>query len=149
MSKCGQDYSKAFRPMQGRISRQRLDIWRKAQGFCWYCGKIMPLKSKRWAIDHIVPGKDNSYCNLVPTCQPCNSTKNNRTVEDLRWHLQRKMFGLPAFSKQQREFLSIQQFSFPGDGSVQFWFERHNMSPCFVREDALTDEEKTVLDPFS
>jgi 5-methylcytosine-specific restriction endonuclease McrA len=71
----------------------------KTGGKCFYCGS--ELKSQDyfdeggkvamtvslWAVDHFFPlSKGGSYelSNLVPACNPCNSTKSARTIEQFR-----------------------------------------------------------------
>ena len=47
---------------------------------CAYCGSDGPLH-----MDHVTPisrGGSHDASNVVPACQPCNSSKNDRTVEE-------------------------------------------------------------------
>lgn len=49
---------------------------------CVYCG------AKATTIDHVWPralGGEDSYENCVACCEPCNSAKGSRTIEELGW----------------------------------------------------------------
>ena len=49
---------------------------------CAYCGNV---KAERYELDHIVPrsrGGANRVSNLVVSCQDCNVSKGNQSVED-------------------------------------------------------------------
>jgi 5-methylcytosine-specific restriction endonuclease McrA len=47
---------------------------------CFYCGQAVRLTA-----DHIVPltrGGSNYISNIIPACQPCNSRKGAKTLEE-------------------------------------------------------------------
>jgi 5-methylcytosine-specific restriction endonuclease McrA len=47
---------------------------------CFYCGRAVRLTA-----DHIVPltrGGSNYISNIIPACQPCNSSKGAKTLEE-------------------------------------------------------------------
>lgn len=53
---------------------------------CFYCGEVKPLTQ-----DHLIPlarGGRHSIGNLVPACQQCNSSKNDRLL--VEWKFGRK-----------------------------------------------------------
>lgn len=53
-----------------------LELW---DGRCAYCGAVATTK------DHIIPvsqGGSNDIANIVPACQPCNSSKGAKTPEE-------------------------------------------------------------------
>lgn len=63
---------------------ERLDVWDKTNGRCFYCGKKLQTKyyHKRnyMTIDHIIPlSKDgpDTLDNKVPSCKSCNFLKGD------------------------------------------------------------------------
>lgn len=53
---------------------------------CRYCG--ISLTDRRRTVDHVIPltrGGEHARANLVPCCQPCNSSKNARTPDEMGW----------------------------------------------------------------
>lgn len=70
------------------MENNKIKIYNKTQGKCWYCGKILSLdfniKNKDYFnIDH-QNSKSNKYENLVPACKSCNSSKRNKTLNEFR-----------------------------------------------------------------
>lgn len=61
-------------------------VWKKSNGFCWYCGdEISPFST--FSIDHVLPlklGGENRVDNLVPCCPLCNSRKGAMHMEVFR-----------------------------------------------------------------
>lgn len=61
---------------------------------CFYCG------NEGGAVDHLMPrsrgGEDRLY-NLVPVCQPCNSSKGTKTPEE--WYASGFDFHRPSVAK--------------------------------------------------
>jgi 5-methylcytosine-specific restriction endonuclease McrA len=57
-----------------------------AEGTCTYCGrKFESIRSATW--DHVVPvsrGGSFGIGNLVPACQSCNSSKQDKTITEWR-----------------------------------------------------------------
>lgn len=54
---------------------------------CFYCGT-----SDNITQDHVIPiqrGGRHSIGNLVPACQPCNSSKQDKTITEWKLHLKR------------------------------------------------------------
>lgn len=52
---------------------------------CYYCG--VPLTAKTVAAEHRIPisrGGLNCGANIVPSCQPCNACKGNKTEKEFR-----------------------------------------------------------------
>ena len=81
---CGQNYTSR--------RNHNVKIWSKTGGYCIYC--LIPLTDSNFQADHIIPkskGGNNDMLNLVPACQKCNGSRNNRDLE--RWCLMRENFG--------------------------------------------------------
>ena len=79
-----------------KLKRQKIfDI---TNGRCFYCGD--PLDFETFHADHFVAkskgGKDKN--NLVPTCQDCNLSKGNLSIDEFR----KKIEQLPSGSNQCR-----------------------------------------------
>lgn len=54
---------------------------------CYYCRRIMDKKEAE--LEHIIPlsrGGTNDYFNLIIVCHRCNSSKNNKTVQEWKNH---------------------------------------------------------------
>jgi hypothetical protein len=63
--------------------RERLEVWRRFSGFCYYCDE--PVALDDMAIDHGLPrsrGGGHDHSNLVCSCHPCNSAKHTQTTEE-------------------------------------------------------------------
>jgi 5-methylcytosine-specific restriction endonuclease McrA len=61
-------------------STEWLAILTEADGHCTYCSKKAKL-----TLDHVIPlskGGKHSKDNVVPACLHCNSSKNNKTLEE-------------------------------------------------------------------
>lgn len=74
MSKRGKEHRK----------RQRLKVWRKSGGACWYCGA--PLSAQEMTLDHVqakARGGDGRVSNLVAACKRCNLAKGDRDASSL------------------------------------------------------------------
>lgn len=57
------------------------------QGLCWYCGCDLASHPLTPHIEHQVPtsrGGPNTISNIVLSCAPCNSAKNDKTVSEFR-----------------------------------------------------------------
>ena len=68
----------------------RLKIFDKTRGRCYYCGDKMPYK--KMTIDHVEPkykGGTEKFENLVPACWGCNQDKANLTLDEYR----KRVFG--------------------------------------------------------
>lgn len=66
---------------QGISRKLRERVWRRDQGLCFYCGTHMGLKNPECTLDHVIPkskGGSNRMWNLVVSCRPCNSEKNDK-----------------------------------------------------------------------
>lgn len=58
---------------------------------CQYCE--VPLTMAEGTIDHIVPrskGGETSYLNCVASCRPCNTRKDNKSLEQANMKLKNK-----------------------------------------------------------
>lgn len=64
------------------IPKRRQEVFKKSDGRCFYCGKVLALDG-RWHIEHQMPrallGPDE-LPNLVAACAPCNLAKRDRTA---------------------------------------------------------------------
>ncbi|MFQ5693845.1 MAG: HNH endonuclease [Nitrospinota bacterium] len=68
-------------PRRGEISFSKRNVLRRDNHTCQYCGH----HGKGLTIDHVIPrsqGGDTQWENVVAACQPCNSRKGNRTLEE-------------------------------------------------------------------
>lgn len=114
----------------GIKGKDRLIVYKKTNGRCWYCGKqtnvrdryILSvladserydnhIKQDGFSIDHINPrskGGTDDVNNLVPCCRHCNAMKHKRGIEDIRRHIWdekfEEKFGV-RFDVKQKEFL--------------------------------------------
>lgn len=68
-------------PRRGEVIFSKRNVFRRDHFTCQYCGR----HGKGLTIDHIVPrsrGGHTNWENVVAACQPCNSQKGNRTVQE-------------------------------------------------------------------
>jgi 5-methylcytosine-specific restriction endonuclease McrA len=94
------------------MSNKRVRVMNKTGGLCWYCGKTLNTSnngnvSDRACLDHVIPqsrGGSNDESNLVPCCRSCNSSKQNKLVEEWRHRLCN--IKKPRFSRDQEEYLA-------------------------------------------
>lgn len=69
----------------------RAKVYRRDDNLCRYCGKRVRDDSRRhfiWrrTIDHVIPrsrGGSNLMANLVTACEPCNTFKGDRLIEEI------------------------------------------------------------------
>lgn len=111
-------------------------IWNKTKGRCWYCGRrlVLPkddpdqLVRESWFVpDHVVPlalGGGNDPSNLVPACWACNASKGQKTVEEYRLIVERRIAGIPRFTEEQLAWLVSVGFRFPERKRHTFWAEK-------------------------
>jgi 5-methylcytosine-specific restriction endonuclease McrA len=81
---------KAAAQIGGPVDRQTY-VAIAASGPCVYCGAAAA------AVDHVRPlsrGGAEHVSNLVPACQRCNSSKNNRLLTE--WDCERVEYGAAA-----------------------------------------------------
>jgi 5-methylcytosine-specific restriction endonuclease McrA len=74
--------ARALRAEGGHTADDRLEVLRSNGGLCAYCNE-----NEATTVDHIIPlkrGGSNSKKNLWPACQPCNSSKHVKLVEEWR-----------------------------------------------------------------
>jgi 5-methylcytosine-specific restriction endonuclease McrA len=129
-----------------RVDRDAIDlqVWKKSEGRCWYCGVDLLLPSTwkgsrlnidikvRLYVDHFHSqraGGGDEFENLVPACLSCNSAKGPRDIEDFRWILFFKQQGILPITKPQRDWLTARSFVFDGYTDIRFWFEEQGLSP--------------------
>ena len=66
-------------------------LLKREQGRCFYC--LREINDDSCNLDHVIPqmnGGKNGYRNIVASCHQCNSSKQERTAEDLLRELFRK-----------------------------------------------------------
>lgn len=83
-----------------RVPLTRQNVYRRDGYRCVYCGS-----PKHLTLDHLLPrarGGPNSWKNLVTACQPCNSTKGDRTPEEAGLTLRQRPFQPGFFMFLQR-----------------------------------------------
>lgn len=93
------------------------EVYRSSGGRCWYCGKQTIFYEDRlndaalgdvFTVDHIIPisaGGNDDLVNLRCACFSCNAAKKNKSVEEYRRQIARKMIGAPVFSEKQLEWM--------------------------------------------
>ncbi|MHB8388262.1 MAG: HNH endonuclease [Acidobacteriaceae bacterium] len=102
-------------------------------GICSYCG-AHPATT----VDHIIPvahGGSDDPMNLRIACRWCNMSKGDRSLEEWRSTIARRVAGIPNFSVTQREWLiahhGIDVYRVPAEAlaEVRFAFECPAGSP--------------------
>lgn len=122
-------------PVERRVSginKQRLAIWNKSGGKCWFCGCDLPEKG--WHSDHFEPIRRNWWedtClhperdnekNKVPTCASCNIQKGSLSVEQFR----QKIIGFTdSLNQYHTQYIVAKRYGLIEelDQPVRFWFE--------------------------
>ena len=69
----------------------RLNVWRRDEGRCMYCGK--KVNTQNFTVDHVIPRKQGgktSWTNIVTACNKCNNIKDCRTPEQAGMKLLKK-----------------------------------------------------------
>lgn len=114
----------SWKPIPAEI---RAAVFARSSGHCWYCG--CALDSNRFDVDHFIAitAGGGEGDNLVPSCQSCNRSKRNRSIEEFRDIRQRQRDGTPLFSEEQRAWLTHQGFVFPEPAPFWFWFETRGL----------------------
>lgn len=100
------------KPMSGErksISKKtRFEVFKRDGFKCVYCGAAAP--SAVLVVDHIHPvskGGENEILNYATACQPCNSGKSDRTLDDQSTlHLQRVQLDELQARRDQLEMLA-------------------------------------------
>mgnify|MGYP001609832829 CR=1 FL=1 len=119
-------------------THERLSVWEKSSGHCWYCGIPLCLsrtyRPDQWSIDHLQSREDGgTYAlnNLVPACRICNSRKGRKSLEAFRNHIARG--NLPLFTLEHIVYLNELHIQLPPDfpcyPAVIFWFEAQGLKP--------------------
>jgi len=76
-----------------KVKLTRKNIYLRDDYTCAYCGK--KLKPDKLNIDHVIPksrGGRNTWTNVVCSCFPCNTKKNDNTPDEANMKLRRKPF---------------------------------------------------------
>ena len=80
-----------------KLPFSRYNVFRRDGHYCQYCGEKFP--SKELTIDHVVPramwnGPSTPTCwtNIVTSCHKCNEKKRDRTPEQAKMSLSKKIW---------------------------------------------------------
>ena len=68
-------------------SCRRRNIWRKSNGVCAHCGKVVYGNSQ--TIDHFIPrswGGTFDTKNLMPLCEECNKARNAKSINPTHFY---------------------------------------------------------------
>ena len=69
------------RPRRVGVKLTRLEVFRRDQYTCQYCGH----QTRQLTLDHVIPryrGGEHSWENIVSACVPCNRRKAGRTPQE-------------------------------------------------------------------
>ncbi len=91
------------RPHRSVRKLTRLEVFKRDQYMCQYCGK----ESRQLTLDHVIPryrGGEHTWENVVSACVPCNRRKAGRTPQEAGMRLIRQpskprdngLFYIPA-----------------------------------------------------
>jgi 5-methylcytosine-specific restriction endonuclease McrA len=75
----------------------RKSLWEQYKGKCCYCNIYIPYQE--YTIEHVIPqstGGLSTWQNCAPCCKPCNSTKDDKPLEDTGFKLQYEL-KVPTF----------------------------------------------------
>ena len=64
---------------------RRLAIYLRDGLACCYCGATIEEDGATLSLDHVLPysqGGSNDSCNLITSCQKCNSSRGDRPVDE-------------------------------------------------------------------
>lgn len=121
----------------------KLAIWKKTDGHCWYCG--CDLAEGRGQFDHQHPFSKGGICaveNMVLACLSCNQLKKGRTVEEFRDYLLDRIvdrMSAAALAAIKYEALFGREFVSETEGAMSKAMERieeHRGSITFYGERA-------------
>lgn len=87
----------------------RRAVLKRDNNSCQYCGKYLQIS--QITIDHVIPkskGGLTNFTNCVVSCQPCNGSKSNKTLEESKMTLLRKPTN-PKYSNKYN-FLSEKEW---------------------------------------
>ena len=87
----------------------RLEVFKRDQYTCQYCGK----EARQLTLDHVIPryrGGEHTWENVVSACVPCNRRKAGRTPQEAGMRLIRQparprdrgLFYIPAYYSHPR-----------------------------------------------
>jgi len=111
--------------------KQRIEVWKKSGGKCWYCGCELPERG--WHADHFLPiirestgkclrGYHDAAENMVPSCASCNLFKATFDIESFRREIEAQKERVRNASSGFRiaERMGLIEVK---DKPVVFWFE--------------------------
>ncbi len=122
----------------------RLVVFNKCNGCCGYCGSV--LEFDNFQIDHVEPKRrypirewnkhltkgTDEQGNLLPSCQSCNASKSDLTLEDFRLRVTDRIKRLNDYSTEYqiaKRFGLITENIFP----IVFYFEKINNGETIYR----------------
>lgn len=93
-------------PTRTRLPVTRRNVVSRDKGLCAYRDQPRPKGAPRCAgdattVDHVLPrarGGRHTWENVVASCQPCNSWKDDRTLEQIGWRIDRSAITVPTRS---------------------------------------------------
>lgn len=93
---------------------------------CNYCG--LSSEVIKLTKDHVIPKKKGGkrLGNIVPACQPCNSIKGDRSIEEARPRLIQRIIKWPKFNVEQIEWLRTRGFDVSEYDNTKLWCEQVN-----------------------
>jgi 5-methylcytosine-specific restriction endonuclease McrA len=80
-------------PFRTKLPVTRRHVLARDHGVCAYCNGVATT------VDHVFPrSRGGRHCweNVVASCLPCNSKKDNKTLDQLGWHLDKARLFAPT-----------------------------------------------------
>lgn len=84
-----------------------MEVWRKTNGKCWYCGIELKINSLSninannvFIVEHVENLGGDDIDNLVPACAGCNRAKRQKNLEEFRAYC-----FTPEFNERQIKYL--------------------------------------------
>lgn len=111
-----------------QLSKQeRLQVYKKCNGHCAYCGCELSLKDMQ--VDHIIPlalindNKSETFLNYLPACRSCNHYKSAMSLETFRRMVERMPDVLMRDSVTYKNAVRFGLVT-PTPHKVEFYFEK-------------------------
>lgn len=121
------------RKMKKSILPYRMQVWKKYNGHCAYCGTEIAYEDMQ--IDHIVPRYSahfektrlkelNNVENLNPSCRMCNFRKGTYSIEGFREEIKEQAKReMKRFQARMSERYGLIEY-YP-EREVEFYFEKN------------------------